>query len=203
MKHPTALIDASAEIDDDVEIGPYTVIGPDVHIGAGSVISSHVLINGPTRIGKNNRIFQFSSIGDDTPDLKYKGEPTRLIIGDNNTIREGVTIHRGTVQDNWETVIDCINQCAACELAQNCTQKVPGVGDRNGRLSRQDRRRVPGSFRLATLGARTDAPQCLRAEDVGSTILPGDHHLGTADDFDTLWNAHLHAHERGRYLLKR
>ena len=105
MIHPTALIDASARIDEDVEIGPYTVIGPDVHISAGSVISSHVLINGPTRIGKNNRIYQFSSIGDATPDLKYKGEPTRLIIGDNNTIREGVTIHRGTVQDNWETVI--------------------------------------------------------------------------------------------------
>lgn len=105
MIHATALVDASAQIDDDVEIGPFTVVGPDVHIGSGSVISSHVLIKGPTRIGKNNRIFQFSSIGEDTPDLKYKGEPTRLIIGDNNTIREGVTIHRGTVQDNWETVI--------------------------------------------------------------------------------------------------
>lgn len=105
MIHPTALIDPSAQLDDDVEIGPFTVIGSDVHIGSGSVISSHVLIKGPTRIGSNNRIFQFSSIGEDTPDLKYQGEPTRLIIGDNNTIREGVTIHRGTVQDNWETVI--------------------------------------------------------------------------------------------------
>jgi UDP-N-acetylglucosamine acyltransferase len=103
--HPTALIDATAQLDDDVEVGPFTVIGPDVVIGAGSVISSHVLIKGPTRIGKNNRIFQFSSIGEDTPDLKYQGEPTRLIIGDNNTIREGVTIHRGTAQDQWETVI--------------------------------------------------------------------------------------------------
>lgn len=100
-----AIIDPSAEIADDVEIGPWTVVGPGVSIGAGSRIASHVVLKGPTVIGRNNRIMQFSSIGEDTPDLKYNGEATRLIIGDNNVIREGVTIHRGTVQDRSETTI--------------------------------------------------------------------------------------------------
>lgn len=105
MIHPSAIIHPDAKLAADVEVGPWTLIGPDVEIGAGSVIASHVVIKGPTRIGKNNRIFQFSSIGEDTPDLKYKGEPTWLVIGDHNTIREGVTIHRGTIQDRNETTI--------------------------------------------------------------------------------------------------
>lgn len=105
MIDPTAIIDPSAIIADNVEIGPWTLVGPDVEIGEGCVISSHVVIKGPTKIGKNNRIFQFSTIGDETPDLKYNGEPTRLVIGDNNIIREGVTIHRGTIQDRSETSI--------------------------------------------------------------------------------------------------
>lgn len=105
MIHPSAIIHPDARLAADVEVGPWTIIGPDVEIGAGSVIASHVVIKGPTRIGKQNRIYQFSSIGEDTPDLKYKGEPTRLVIGDHNTIREGVTIHRGTVQDRNETSI--------------------------------------------------------------------------------------------------
>lgn len=104
-----AIIDPSAKIAENVEIGPWSIIGPDVEIGEGCRIASHVVIKGPTIIGKNNRIMQFSSIGEDTPDLKYKGEPTRLIIGDNNVIREGVTIHRGTVQDRSETVIGSDN----------------------------------------------------------------------------------------------
>lgn len=105
MIDPRAIIDPSAKIADDVEIGPWTIIGPDVEIGPGCVIASHVVLKGPTILGKNNKILQFSSVGEDTPDLKYKGEKTRLIIGDNNIIREGVTIHRGTVQDRGETVI--------------------------------------------------------------------------------------------------
>lgn len=100
-----AIVDSSAKIAEDVEVGPWSIIGPDVSIGAGTKIASHVIINGPTTIGKHNRIMQFSSIGEDTPDLKYNGEPTRLIVGDNNVIREGVTIHRGTIQDRAETVI--------------------------------------------------------------------------------------------------
>lgn len=105
MIHPQAIVDPKAQLAADVSVGPWTYIGPDVVIDSGTRIESHVVIKGPTRIGKNNRIFQFSSVGEDTPDLKYKGEPTRLVIGDNNTIRECVTIHRGTVQDRSETTI--------------------------------------------------------------------------------------------------
>jgi UDP-N-acetylglucosamine acyltransferase len=100
-----AIIDPKASIGENVSIGPWTLIGPDVVIGDNCQISSHVVIRGPSVIGVNNKIYQFSTIGDDTPDLKYKGEPTKLIIGDDNVIREGVTIHRGTVQDKGETVI--------------------------------------------------------------------------------------------------
>lgn len=102
---PHALVDPAAQLADDVQVGPWSIIGPDVEIGEGTIIAPHVLIKGPTRIGKYNHIYQFSSIGEDTPDLKYKGERTRLVIGDHNIIREGVTIHRGTVQDRSETTI--------------------------------------------------------------------------------------------------
>lgn len=103
--HPTAIVDPSVELGNGVEIGPLTVIGSNVVIGDDTVIASHVVIKGPTVIGAQNRIFQFSTIGEDTPDMKYKGEPTRLVIGDRNIFREGVTVHRGTVQDNGETLI--------------------------------------------------------------------------------------------------
>ena len=105
MIDPRSIIDPSAVIGDNVSIGPWTMIGPDVTIGDNCEIASHVVIKGPTQIGQDNKIYQFSTIGDDTPDLKYKGEKTKLTIGDHNTIREGVTIHRGTVQDKAETVI--------------------------------------------------------------------------------------------------
>lgn len=105
MISPHAIVDSKAEIADDVEIGPWTTVGPGVVVGSGTKIASHVVLKGPTVIGKNNHIFQFSSIGEDTSDLKYKGEPTKLIVGDDNVFREGVTVHRGTVQDQGETVI--------------------------------------------------------------------------------------------------
>ncbi|BFM12259.1 acyl-ACP--UDP-N-acetylglucosamine O-acyltransferase [Simiduia litorea] len=105
MIDPRAVIDPTAKLAADVQVGPFSVIGPNVEIGAGSIIESHVVIKGPTLIGENNHIFQFSTVGESTPDLKYKGEPTRLVIGNNNVIREGVTIHRGTVQDRSETTI--------------------------------------------------------------------------------------------------
>lgn len=105
MIHPSAVVDGSAVIGNNVNIGPWTYIGPNVEIGDDCSIASHVVIKGPTVIGKRNQIYQFSSVGEDTPDLKYKGESTRLLIGDNNTIREGVTIHRGTVQDKGVTEI--------------------------------------------------------------------------------------------------
>lgn len=102
---PRAIVDPKAELANDVSVGPFSIIGPDVKIESGTVIHSHVVIKGRTRIGKDNVIYQFSSIGEDTPDLKYQGEPTTLTIGDRNTIREGVTIHRGTVQDRGDTEI--------------------------------------------------------------------------------------------------
>jgi UDP-N-acetylglucosamine acyltransferase len=104
-----AIIDPKAMVGENVSIGPWSIIGPDVQIGDNCEIASHVVIRGPSVIGANNKIYQFSTIGDDTPDLKYKGEPTRLIIGDHNVIREGVTIHRGTVQDKGETIIGSNN----------------------------------------------------------------------------------------------
>ncbi len=103
--HSSAIVDPSAELAGDVHVGPWTYIGPGVQIGAGTRIDSHVVVKGPTVIGRDNRIYQFSSIGEDTPDLKYNGEPTRLVIGDRNIIREGVTLHRGTIQDRSETTI--------------------------------------------------------------------------------------------------
>jgi len=103
--HDTAIIDPSARLHDSVRVGPWTLIGPHVEIGEGSVIESHVVIKGPTRIGARNHIYQFSTVGEATPDLKYRDEPTELHIGDDNIIRENVTIHRGTVQDRSLTQI--------------------------------------------------------------------------------------------------
>ncbi|OQX33121.1 MAG: acyl-[acyl-carrier-protein]--UDP-N-acetylglucosamine O-acyltransferase [Oceanospirillales bacterium LUC14_002_19_P2] len=116
-----AIIHPSAQLDRDVEVGPFTVIGPDVEIGAGTKIHSHAVIKGPTRIGKNNTIFQFASVGEDCQDKKYAGEPTRLEIGDNNVIREGCTIHRGTVQDQSLTKIGSNNLLMAyVHVAHDC-----------------------------------------------------------------------------------
>ena len=93
----TAVIDKNARIDTNVEIGPYCVIGPNVEIGQDTKIQSHVSITGRTKIGKNNKVYPFASIGNDPQDLKYKGEKTELVIGDGNTIREYTTINTGTV----------------------------------------------------------------------------------------------------------
>jgi UDP-N-acetylglucosamine acyltransferase len=124
---PRAIIDPSARLAADVVVGPWSIVGPDVEIGEGSVIGPHVVLKGPTRIGRHNHIFQFSTVGEDTPDLKYKGEPTRLVIGDHNVIREGVTIHRGTVQDRSETTIGNHNLIMAyshighdCVIGNHC-----------------------------------------------------------------------------------
>lgn len=120
--HPTALIDPGAQLADDVEVGPYSIIGADVSIGAGSVIGPHVVIRGSTSMGQRNRIFQFASVGEDCQDKKYKGEPTRLEIGDDNVIREGVTLHRGTVQDQGITRIGSRNLFMAySHVAHDCS----------------------------------------------------------------------------------
>ena len=101
--HPTALVDPKAELDAEVVVGPYTVIGAGVQIGRGTSVGAHCVIQGPTAIGRENRIFQFSSLGADPQDMKYRGEPTRLEIGDRNTIREFCTFNRGTAQDTGVT----------------------------------------------------------------------------------------------------
>lgn len=105
MIHKTAIIDSKAKISTNVEIGPYATIGPNVEIGENTLIQSHVNITGNTTIGKGNKLYSFASIGSDPQDLKYKGEETTLIIGDNNTIREHVTINTGTVQGGGVTKI--------------------------------------------------------------------------------------------------
>jgi UDP-N-acetylglucosamine acyltransferase len=105
MIHATALVDPAAELAADVNVGPYTVIGPDVRIGAGTTIGSHCTIEGPTLIGRDNRIAAHAALGGAPQDMKYAGEPTKLEIGDRNTIREFVTFNRGTVQDAGVTRI--------------------------------------------------------------------------------------------------
>ncbi len=121
MIHPTAIIDAKARLADDVKVGAYSIIGPDVEIAAGCEIASHVVIEGPTRIGKNNRIFQFASIGAEPQDKKYGGEATLLEIGDNNLIRESVTINRGTSQGGGITKVGDNNWIMAyVHIAHDC-----------------------------------------------------------------------------------
>ncbi|MGQ4878409.1 acyl-ACP--UDP-N-acetylglucosamine O-acyltransferase [Billgrantia sp. LNSP4103-1] len=109
MIHTTAIVDPGARLAEDVEVGPFSVIGADVEIGPGSRIGPHVVIKGPTILGARTRIFQFASVGEDCQDKKYAGEPTRLVMGDDNVIRECVTLHRGTAQDRGETTIGSRN----------------------------------------------------------------------------------------------
>lgn len=119
--HPTAIVDARARLGENVTIGAYTIIGADVEIGDGTWIGPHVVINGPTRIGCDNRIFQFASLGEMPQDKKYGGEATRLEIGDRNTIREFCTFNRGTVQDAGVTRIGNDNWIMAyVHLAHDC-----------------------------------------------------------------------------------
>lgn len=121
MIHSTAIIDPTAKIADDVTIGAYSVIGPNVEIGQGCIIKSHVVINGPTKIGANNQFYQFCSIGEDPQDKKYAGEATTLEIGNNNLIRENVTINRGTVQGGGITKIGDNNWIMAyVHIAHDC-----------------------------------------------------------------------------------
>ena len=105
MIHKTAIIDTKAKISSSVDIGPYTVIGPNVEISDNVVIESHVNITGYTTIGKNNKFYPFASIGNDPQDMKYMGEKTKLVIGDNNTIREYSTINPGTAQGGGITKV--------------------------------------------------------------------------------------------------
>ena len=127
MIHETAIIDPSAKIAKDVTIGPYSIIGPEVEIGNGCHIASHVVIQGQTKLGQNNQIYQFSSIGEIPQDKKYDGEATLLEIGDNNVIRESVTINRGTVQGGGVTKVGNDNWIMAyVHIAHDCI-----VGNKN------------------------------------------------------------------------
>lgn len=127
MIHPTAIIDAKAKLAADIKVGPYSVIGPDVEIAAGCEIASHVVIEGPSKIGKNNRFFQFASIGAEPQDKKYSGEATLLEIGDNNLFRESVTVNRGTSQGGGITKIGNNNWIMAyVHIAHDCI-----IGDDN------------------------------------------------------------------------
>jgi UDP-N-acetylglucosamine acyltransferase len=119
--HPTAIVDSRASLAADVEVGPYTIIGADTEVGAGTRIGPHVVIGPHTRIGARNTFFQFSSIGEAPQDKKYNGEPTRLEIGDDNTIREFCTLNRGTSQDAGITRIGNNNWIMAyVHMAHDC-----------------------------------------------------------------------------------
>jgi len=116
-----SIIDPSAKIHSSVKIGPFCMIGPNVTIGPNCILHSHVVIKGPTIIDEDNIFFQFSTIGEDTPDKKYAGEETSLEIGKANIFREGVTVHRGTVQDKAKTVIGDGNLFMAyTHIAHDC-----------------------------------------------------------------------------------
>jgi len=119
--HRTAIVDPRAQLAAGVTVGPYTVIDGDVEIGDGTTIGSHNVITGHTRIGRENRIYHFCSIGEANQDKKYKGEPTRLEVGDRNTIREYCSLNRGTVQDRGVTKVGNDNwMMAYCHVAHDC-----------------------------------------------------------------------------------
>ena len=123
--HPTAIVDPSADLADDVAIGPYSIVGAQVRVGAGTVIGPHVVIAPRTTFGARNRVFQFASIGEAPQDRKYAGEPTTTVIGDDNLFREYVSIHAGTSSDRGETTIGDNNLFLAySHVAHDCV-----VGD--------------------------------------------------------------------------
>src|SRR5258706_6597499 len=125
--HETALVDPRAELDRDVEVGPYSVIGPGVRIGKGTRIKSHAVIEGNTTIGQGNLIFQFATVGSAPQDLKYRGEESRLVIGDHNTIREFVSLNPGTTGGGMVTRVGSHNLLMMyCHIAHDCS-----LGDRN------------------------------------------------------------------------
>ncbi len=119
--HPTSIVDKNAQLHDSVVVGPYCTIGPNVVIGEGTTLQSHIVITGHTTIGKYNKIYAFAAIGIDPQDKKYRGEDTRLVVGDNNVIREHCTLSVGTVQDHGETKIGNNNLLMAnVHVAHDC-----------------------------------------------------------------------------------
>jgi UDP-N-acetylglucosamine acyltransferase len=133
--HPTAVIDPTAQIGEDCEIGPYCVIGPDVELGPGCWLQHHVSVSGPSKIGRGNRFFAFSSIGQQTQDLKYAGEPTCLSVGDGNTFREFVTVHRGTAKGSITRLGNGGSFLAYAHIAHDCIVGNDVIFSNNGTLA--------------------------------------------------------------------
>jgi UDP-N-acetylglucosamine acyltransferase len=132
--HPTAVIDAKAELAPDVYVGPYCVIGPEVLIGAGCWLQNHVTVCGPTKIGERNRFHSHCSIGQQTQDLKYAGEPTYLEIGDNNCFREFATVNRATSVGNTTVIRNNGNFLAYAHVAHDCDVGNNVIFSNNGTL---------------------------------------------------------------------
>ncbi len=135
MIHPTAIVDSSAQIGSDVYIGPYCIIGPDVVLGDGCWLQQHVTIMGPSKIGKANQFYAYSSIGQQTQDLKYRGEPTWLEMGDGNTFREFCTVHRATSPGD-RTIIGSDNHFLSyVHIAHDCVVGNHVIFSNNGTLA--------------------------------------------------------------------
>ena len=134
--HPSAIVDPKAQLDSNVEVGAFSIIGPHVTIGAGTVVGPHVVIEGHTTIGKDNKFFQFSSIGAAPQDKKWAGEPTRLEVGDRNTVREFCTFNTGTVQDKGVTRLGNDNWISAyVHLAHDCQVGSNTIFSNNAQLA--------------------------------------------------------------------
>ncbi len=164
--HPSALVDSRARIASDVTIGPYTVVDGDVEVSEGSSIGAHCVVTGHTKIGRGNRIFHFCSIGEANQDKKYQGEPTALEIGDRNTIREYVSINRGTVQDEGVTRVGNDNWIMAyAHIAHDCR-----VGDN---VTIANCTQLAGHVQVgdwATLGGFTGVHQFVK---IGAHVMTG------------------------------
>ena len=166
MRHPTAIIHPNAKLAGNVEVGAYSIISEHVEIGAGTTIGSHVVISGHTRIGKHNRIFQFNSLGEIPQDKKYAGEPTRLEIGDHNTIREFCTFNLGTVQEAGVTRIGNHNWIMAyVHIAHDCQIGNHTIFANNAQLAGHV---VVGDF--AILGGFTGVHQFCK---IGAHVMTG------------------------------
>jgi len=133
--HATAIIDPAAQVGEGCEIGPYCVVGPGVELGPECWLQHHVSLNGPSKIGRGNKFFAFSSVGQKTQDLKYTGEPTYLVVGDGNTFREFVTVHRGTAPGMVTKIGHGGNFLAYCHIAHDCVVGDNVIFSNNGTLA--------------------------------------------------------------------
>jgi len=133
--HPTAIVEPGARLGADVRVGPYCVIAANAELGAGCRLQHHVTIEGPTVIGAENVFYAYASIGQQTQDLKYRGEPTYLRIGDGNTFRESVTVHRGTAPDSWTVIGNRGNFLAYSHVAHDCVVGDGVIFSNNGTIA--------------------------------------------------------------------